>query len=75
MTARTPYEYPLAAHAADADAVLSRDQLAEELAREASAWLEAADAIEESRSARCATRLQTYLRQTRATVTTWDGPA
>lgn len=72
MSGRTPFEYPLAAHAADADAALTRHELADELAREAQAWLEAVDAIEESRSDRCASRLTRYLRATKRETREWE---
>jgi len=75
MTARTPYEYPLAAHAADADAALTRDELADEIAREATAWLEVVDEIEANRSSRNVNRLQEYMRATHRDTRTWDGPA
>ena len=75
MSARTPFEYPLEAHAADAVDALGWDGLACELAREAEAFLDAHDALREVRSSRYAVRLTDYLRATKPKVTHFDGPA
>ena len=74
--ARTPFEYPLEAHADDAVAAIGWDRLREELAREAGAWLEAVELVEGSREDRVGTRLLSYMRQTRRTgAVAWDDGA